>query len=836
MQRMLVLDGNSLLYRAFFALPGLTGPGGEPTGALTGFLNMLSRLVRENAPSHVAVAFDAHGPTFRHESYPEYKAGRQPTPDDLRAQFDTLRGLLPALGIAMLEQCGFEADDYLGCIARACDARGIECCVVTGDRDALQLISAHTKVLLAKNMGQMMAYTPEVFAAEYGIPHTSFVDAKALMGDSSDNIPGIPGIGPKTALKWLAEYTTLENLLAHAAAIPGKAGERLRAGADDAYRWRDIATIKCDIELPDFDDFAFAGFCAAGLVQVRQLGMVTAAAKLLPVAQGGPAEPEPEQEQAEQVDSLDALAAAMSGKRWAVWREGDELSACDGQRHVSLRLEQSAQLSLLGPRSDPAESLFDIAPDVHFLLWDVAQWARLPAGYDDVALMAYVADANTPMAHPAQALAQHATAPAARGLWQAYDRLQALLTRREALTLYTDTELPCAALLRRLHEVGIGLDAEQLAAYGRELATRIEQLRGQVIAACGCEFNLGSPKQLGEVLFDKLQLPAAKKTKSGWSTDAAVLEGLIDLHPCIAPLLEWRKLTKLYGTYIEGLRAALAPDGRVHTTFLQLQTATGRLSSADPNLQNIPVRTPEGALIRRAFVPKPGYTFVAGDYSQIELRILAHVSGDEAFCRAFVDGQDIHRATAAEVFAAPLDEVTPAQRSAAKAVNFGIVYGISDFGLARQLGIARGEAGEIITRYRDRYPGIRAFMQAAPEQAVADGGARTLFGRFRTIPELNSSQHNVREFGKRAAINTPIQGAAADIIKLAMVAVDRELGQHYPNAAMLLQVHDELLLEVPQDQAQGVAEMLKSVMENVAQLNVPLVVDVHCADNWGALK
>jgi len=848
MSKMVVLDGNSLLYRAYFALPPFTASNGAPTGALVGFFNMLGRILSEYAPTHLLVAFDAHGPTFRHEFYADYKAGRPETPADLRVQFDLLKQGLDAMGIARIQQDGVEADDFLGCAGALCCAADMPCFLVTGDRDALQLVSDCVHVVLTRRgMSETSVYTPAVLMEEYGLTPAGMIDLKSLMGDASDRIPGVPGVGEKTALRLLTEYRTLDSLYENLDKISGKLGPKLKENRELCFLSRRLAIIRTDFDMPSLSSFAFAGFQSQGITWARGLDMNSLIPKLKPVL-GQPA-PERSEEKPVDTDLSGLLKAMQKAERLAFYHDQTHAEAYDGKSwlRAPLDIQPAAQLSLFDAVTTAPPWAAQLAPlwQKPLIVWQCsrlfAQCTQadlpLPANLSDVALAAYVVDTSANFANPEGILTAHAQNDGAKGLWQAWDALSRILKEKDSYSLYAETELPTAYVLWRMHQTGICVDVEVLKTLGRQLDADIARDTALIYQQTGVDgFNIASPKQLGQVLFETLGLPTGKKTKGGYSTDVSVLEGLLDQHPCIETILRLRQNSKLRSTYIEGLQAT-CKNGRIHTTFEQTQTATGRLSSVEPNLQNIPVRTPEGAAVRRAFVPRaPDWRLISADYSQIELRILAHYTKDPGFMAAFLQGQDIHRGTAAAVERIPPEEVTPAQRSAAKAVNFGIVYGISDFGLARQLGISRKEAAIFIEKYFDQYPNIKAWMAQNGVQAMAEGGACTLHGRRRTITELASPLHHVKQFGLRAALNTPIQGTAADIIKMAMVAVHDAFVQEGLRAQLLLQVHDELIVDAPLEEINRVCEILTQRMQNVVQLSVPLLADVHVATNWAEAK
>ncbi|MBQ1945663.1 MAG: DNA polymerase I [Clostridia bacterium] len=839
----LIVDGNSLMHRAFHALP-LMDYNGVYTNAVHGFLNMLLRCIRERAPRYCAVAFDEHAPTFRHTEYAEYKAGRMKTPDELRGQFDIIKEVLSAMGFGVLSLTGYEADDILGTLSSQCAARDLSALLLTGDRDALQLVSDDVTLLLTrKGISDIEECTPERVKELWGVTPAQITDLKGLMGDSSDNIPGIPGVGEKTAVKLLAEYETLENVLAHGDEIKGKLGEKVRGNADSARFSKWLATIRRDAPIDVHYDECDANHPEKGVGVLYKYGLNSLAQRL-----GGEktAEVVTEEKAREFADwqeiTAEAVPALIKGqKEIAAYMSEDTLSVAAGSGRMKAQLGgQVALFDLPGMNDgDPVAACRDIWNDkvithdgkrlLHTLK---EQGHHLPEIVFDTMLAAYVLNPQEKSYH----LSTFADADAS-GVLSLYEKQRAEMEAAKVTELYEKIELPLLRVLYDMEETGFPVDIAVLREIGDTLTKRENELREQIYALCNVgEFNVNSPKQLGEVLFEKLGLPAGRKTSKGYSTDAETLEKLRDKHPAIECILEYRQVAKLNGTYIDALIRKTESDGRIHTFFDQTGTATGRISSAEPNLQNIPVRTPMGREIRRAFVASPGCVLVDADYSQIELRILAHFSGDAAMVDAFRKGQDIHTRTAAEVAGIAMEEVTPTLRANAKAVNFGLVYGISDFGLARNTGMSRKEAADFIEKYFATYPGVKGFMSRAVAEGYDTGEARTVFGRVRKLPELKASNANVRNFGERAAMNTPVQGTAADIIKLAMVRVHQALKDGGFKAKLILQVHDELIIEAPENEAEQVAKLLKDCMESVIELNVPLVAEVKTGRSWYETK
>ena len=838
-----MIDGNSLMHRAFHALPPLQNEDGLFTNAVFGFLSMLLKVIETELPEYVAVAFDLHGPTFRHADYSEYKAGRKPTAPELRPQFDLVRECLTAMGIRQLTCPSFEADDILGTIARRCEEAGIPALLVTGDRDSMQLVSESSHVLYTKRgVSDVVRYTPEKVLEDFGVTPQQIPDLKGLMGDASDNIPGVPGIGEKTAIKLLAAYGTLENAFAHADTdLKGKQREKMLDGQASGLMSKKIATITRFVPIDDvaLEDCRL-GDMSGAMEIFEKLELKSLMTRLSRFAKEAPAP----KEDAPAI-SFGELQTLLSAEEIAAFISvldhdakialmmldtGFSLAAPGMQAHISF-----AQ-GLLGDGMDPVDAARALSPlfsgartlilfGGKRLMTELASWGvSLSAAFEDVQLLCYLL---APQSGKYEA-PEHAAA-----LYELFLRQMEQVGAQGMAALYRDIELPLLHTLYAMEREGFLVDRDELARLGAQYNQQIAQLREEIYALCDCEpFNLNSTQQLGDVLFGRLGLPAKKKTQRGYSTDADTLQELAPLHPVIDKILLYRQISKLNSTYIDGLLRLTGRDGRIHSWFDQTIAATGRISSSEPNLQNIPVRTAMGREIRRAFIAAPGHVLVDADYSQIELRLLAHLSGDDAMCEAFTLGQDIHTRTAAEVFDVPLSEVTSEMRSSAKAVNFGIVYGISDFGLASNLHISRKEAAAFIDRYFARYPAIRQFMDACVAQGKAEGYSVTLYGRRRPLPELSSSNYNRRQFGERAAMNTPVQGAAADIIKIAMNKVREELEREGLRAKLILQVHDELIVEAPVEEEAQVCQLLRRCMEGAAQLRVPLIADVKAGHSW----
>lgn len=840
-----IIDGNSLMHRAFHALPPLSNADGVYTNAVFGFLSMLFKVVGDEQPRYLAVAFDLHGPTFRHKDYSEYKAGRKPTAPELRPQFDLVRECLEKMGVKILTCPTFEADDILGTFARRCEEAGIPALLVTGDRDSMQLVTETSNVLYTRRgVSDVVRYTPEKVLEDFGVTPAQIPDLKGLMGDASDNIPGIPGIGEKTAIKLLSAYGTLENALDHVEAdLKGKQREKMIDGRMSGLMSKKIATITRYVPLDDVTlEDCRLGDMRGVLPLFEQLGLKTLTVRLLQLSglraeENAPAAPQiawqDERQLLSEAEISTFISALPTDARTALLmrEDGVSLAAANGAQ----ALIPFAQ-GLLGGGLDPLCAAKALAPLLTgarpLILWNAkrlktefASWGLpVTAVFDDDQIMQYLlAPQNGKYEAPENAAA----------LLQQTLSDEHALDEQEMTKLYREIELPLLSTLYDMERDGFLVDCDELNRLGAQYDQQIAELKDEIFSLCGvAPFNLNSPQQLGSVLFDTLGLPAKKKTARGYSTDAETLNELAELHPAVDKILLYRQVAKLKSTYIDGLLRLTGRDGRIHTWFDQTIAATGRISSSEPNLQNIPVRTPMGREIRRAFIAPAGSVLVDADYSQIELRLLAHLSGDEAMCEAFTLGQDIHARTAAEVYGVPLDEVTPQMRSSAKAVNFGIVYGISDFGLASNLHISRKEAAEFISRYFARYPAIHRFMDACVSQGKAEGYSVTMYGRRRPLPELSSPNYNRRQFGERAAMNTPVQGAAADIIKIAMNAVHDELKASGLTAKLILQVHDELIVEAPEEEREQVETLLRRCMENAASLRVPLIADVHSGRSW----
>ncbi|MBO5130072.1 MAG: DNA polymerase I [Oscillospiraceae bacterium] len=842
--KLMILDGNSVINRAYFGVKPLTTREGLYTHAIFGFLNILERMEKEEQPDAVCVAFDLHGPTFRHLKYDGYKATRHGMPEELAMQMPLMKDVLRAMNIPIYECQGWEADDVIGTVGRICSNNGWECVVVTGDRDSLQLIddNVHIKLVITKG-GQTNAtlYTEEKFKEEYGFEPRRLIDLKALMGDSSDNIPGVAGVGPKTATDLLTKFGTLDGVYENLEdkSIRPKLREKLEAGKENAYLSYELATIVPEAPI-DFEprDAIVMPYNRPALYDLFQkLEFVRLIDKY------GLRGAEMEKPKAEiKIAALPRCdEMPEEGLSCAVYIAEDGTLGVAWEKGVCTMTPMEVQMAcncLLGRMNC-------ICHDMKSTMHRMDELGLCHSNFSfDTALAAY--DLNPSQSdYPVSKLAttflgttvdDGDAAACAEALWHLRPVLTGELEKQGMTRLYNEIELPLCDVLYRMEREGIDIDRAQLEQFGTMLSERIDECEKLIYSYSDGPFNINSTKQLGELLFVKLELPPVKKTKTGFSTNADVLEKLKNKHPIIPAIMDYRMLTKLKSTYADGLLKEIREDGRIHTTFQNLVTATGRLSSTEPNLQNIPVRTDLGAEIRKMFIPKDGHVLVDADYSQIELRVLAHIAEDENMCNAFRGGMDIHTVTASQVFGVAPEEVTSLQRRHAKAVNFGIVYGISEFSLSEDIGVSRYEAKAYIENYLTNYRGVRSFMKNVVAEARERGYTETMFGRRRYIPELKSSNFNIRSGAERMTLNTPIQGTAADLIKLAMIRVDKALRENYPEAKLLLQVHDELIVECPEEIAADVADLVSREMENVAQLKVPLTAEAKIGKSWYEAK
>lgn len=911
-KKLLLIDGHSILNRAFFGLPDLTNAAGVHTNAVYGFLNIMFKIIDTEKPEYLTVAFDEHAPTFRHKMYDAYKGTRKPMAEELRQQVPMMKQLLAAMGITVISKEGLEADDLLGTMARMAEAEGLEVTIVSGDRDLLQLATEHTKISIPKTKKtgtEIENYYAADVQERYLVTPTEFIDVKALMGDTADNIPGVPGIGEKTATAIIAQYHSIEEAHAHAEELrPPRAAKNIVEFYEQAVLSKELATIEvhADIEyalssavldnvytpeayalckewefknlLSRFqietpkneveDAFAFAKDADAFSAFVKKacetsytdIGVYVAWRQKSASewseqvsAQNAPegqlslfAEPAPTEQSC---GEYEIYGVALSDGMSSIWLPTEDIAfvtqqlqafAAHKKRLVCMTVKEL--IKIFSPdaknRFFDYENVYDAAVAEYliqplknqYVAEDLASeyLGMSVPGYAEIFGKKTLLQAMEEMPQEMCAFACYEAYICSKVAQMQCDTLQ----EKQMDTLYREIELPLIFTLADMELQGIAIDASALSEYGQRLAERLTALEQKIYEEAGEEFNINSPKQLGIILFEKMEMPGAKKTKTGYSTAADVLEALAPDYPIVADILEYRQLAKLKSTYAEGLAHCIAPDGRIHSSFQQTVTATGRISSTEPNLQNIPIRMELGKMIRKVFHPKDGYVFVDADYSQIELRVLSHMSEDENLIQAFQQGQDIHRSTASLVFHTPFDEVTELQRRNAKAVNFGIVYGISAFGLSRDLGISKKEAGKYIDDYFLAYPRMKSFLDGLIAQGKEAGAVKTMYGRIRPIPELSSSNFMQRQFGERIAMNSPIQGTAADIIKIAMVHVHDRLQKEGLQSSLLLQVHDELLIEAKQEEVEQVEQILQEEMEHAATLAVPLTIDMHTGYTW----
>ena len=841
-EKIVLIDGHSIINRAFYGVPDLTNAEGLHTNGIYGFLNIMFRILDEEKPEYLAVAFDLKAPTFRHQMYEAYKGTRKGMPEELREQVPVLKELLQAMGIPLLTMEGYEADDLLGTIAKKSEARGLDAVVVSGDRDLLQIATDKIMIRMPKTKKgttEIENYHTQDVMNTYQVTPLQIIELKALMGDSSDNIPGVPGIGEKTATNLIVAYGDIENAYAHVEEIkPNRAKEALRAHYDMAVMSKKLATI-C-VEAPVEFDWEQARMTNLYTPEAYEWCRKLNFKKLLDRFEKTEEllEKEPEvvritdfgeaEEIFQRAETCERIAFELcrqkdeTGLSFALSESECYYIEAEGfltEEYLLSRLEQVVEKVPLCAASDVKKILKYIEPKNRKSLFDIE-------------IAAY-------LVNPLMSSYTHedmGKSYAALTTWKKVPELLEKLEETGMRKLFDEIEMPLVFTLYDMETAGIRVNGEELKAYGEALVGRIEELEQQIHEAAGEKFNINSPKQLGVILFEKLGMPGGKKTKTGYSTSAEVLDKLAPEYPVVKDILEYRQLTKLKSTYADGLAGCIAADGRIHSNFNQTITATGRISSTEPNLQNIPVRMEQGRLIRKVFIPAEGCVFVDADYSQIELRVLAHMSGDEKLIEAYRQAEDIHRITASQVFHVPFEEVTSLQRRNAKAVNFGIVYGISAFGLSQDLNISTKEAREYIEKYYATYPGIKGFLEGLVNSAKEQGYVSTMFGRRRPIPELRSSNFMQRSFGERVAMNSPIQGTAADIIKIAMVRVHDRLQEEGLRSRLILQVHDELLIEAYEDEVERVEQILEEEMQQAAALDVPLEIDMHRGENWYEAK
>ena len=882
-KKLVLIDGHSILNRAFYGIPDLTNAEGLHTNAVYGFLNILFKILEEEKPDYLTVAFDVHAPTFRHKMYDAYKGTRKPMAAELREQVPLMKEMLQAMGVKIIEKEGYEADDILGTIAKRSEREGLEVSVVSGDRDLLQLATEHIKIRIPKTKRtgtEIEDYYAADVVERYQVTPLQFIDVKALMGDTADNIPGVPGIGEKTATNLIVAYGSIEEAYAHVEEIkPNRAKENLKEHYDMAEMSKTLATIEINADIDYKLEEAALGnlFTEEAYLLCKRLEFKNMLSRFDVSA------PQNEAEQyfrkiTELSEAEAFLVEAKKEKELGFFLVEEKgkllgLSLSFGEKNtVFLAVEGflteeyliSALQQLL--HAGICGITFSLKPQLRYLAAGEKTSEELAKGFFDAEIAAYLLN-PLKNAYSYEDLAKDYLGlmiPSRADLLGKMSLEQAMEEQPEAFLkivcfvsyisyaaktaleqelistgmekLFTEIEMPLLFTLADMEREGIRADKSALKEYGEKLSVRIAELEKQIYEGAGEEFNINSPKQLGVILFEKLKMPYGKKTKTGYSTAADVLDKLAPEYPLVADILEYRQLAKLKSTYADGLVDYIMEDGRIHSTFNQTVTATGRISSTEPNLQNIPIRMELGRLIRKVFLPKEGYIFADADYSQIELRVLAHMSGDEMLIEAYREAQDIHRMTASQVFHVPFDEVTDLQRRNAKAVNFGIVYGISSFGLSQDLSITRKEAAAYIERYFETYPGIKAFLDGLVEGAKKDGYVSSMFGRRRPVPELSSSNFMQRSFGERVAMNAPIQGTAADIIKIAMNRVHDRLLKEGLKSRLLLQVHDELLVETAEGEVDAVKRILEEEMHHAADLKVALEIDMHTGKNWYEAK
>lgn len=862
MKKLLILDSNSILNRAFYGVRYLSARDGTPTNAIYGFLNILLKLIKEQEPDYICAAFDVKAPTFRHKQYEGYKAQRKPMPEGLAAQMPLAKDVLRAMDITILEKEGYEADDIIGTVARLCEESEISCFIATGDKDDLQLASDKTKVILTvtkSGYNETIIYDDKAVKEKYHVTPTEFIDVKALMGDPSDNIPGVKGVGEKTAMSLIEKHHSIEYIYENIDGIGLKGAmlQKMKDGREMAFMSKELATINRNTPIEfNAEECVFDGFENNGeLYEILKRLELNSIIKKLDLSGGDNVK--------ENEDIFKDFSYQVGDKNMI---SGDKVNVVidfDGDNISSVAVGVGNNAVVLNEQDDIKELLED--DSIAKVMFDVKEAIVKLNGRidiknisDDTAIAAYLVDPakneytieklaseyfgtviEKPEVKQLSLLDDVETdrseylAKCAVALGVLNERIGDKIKENGQEKLYQEVELPLVTVLAHLEINGFLVDDNQLKEFADKLGEKIDALTNEIYMLAGEEFNINSPKQLGVILFEKLELKPVKKTKTGYATNADVLEKLRDKHPIVNFIMEYRQLAKLKSTYCDGLTAVVNPNThRIHSVFTQTVTVTGRLSSTEPNLQNIPTRTELGREIRKMFVAKDGYVLVDADYSQIELRVLAHIANDETMINAFRNNEDIHAVTASQVLGIPLEDVTKEQRSSAKAVNFGIVYGIGEFSLAQDLHISVKEAKAYIESYLEKYHGVRNYMESIKEQAKKDGYVKTMLNRIRYIPELKSPNYNIRQFGERVALNTPIQGTAADIIKLAMVRVDNRLINEGLKSKLILQVHDELIVEAHKDEVDKVKQILSEEMQNAMKLNVPLKVDMSTGHSW----
>lgn len=855
--KLLCIDGNSIFNRAFYGIKLLTTKDGTFTNAIYGFLNILIKMEQETEPDSVAIAFDLSGPTFRHEKYDKYKANRTGMPKEMRPQMPLLKELLGYLGYNIVEKQGYEADDILGTFAKHLSENKQECIIATGDRDSLQLINPYTTVRLATTKGGTASAQPigeKEFFDQYGITPAQHIDVKALMGDSSDNIPGVKGIGEKTALTLIQKFKDLDGVyenLEDSSVVKPAMKKKLEQDKDNAYMSKDLATIFCDVPI-DFDPEHYKKgevdrANAANMLNRLEMFSISERLNLnadIAETQGEYTTPATEIKVVENPETIDYTPNSVC---YLLMHPSGEITLSFDDKTLYYFKDYSEAKELLRKISQNTKLIvFDSKELYHLAFYDA--FPDFSVAFD-VSLAAYLDNPSSSDYTLEKLILQYPafTKVTAEKKYQTQandhfnfvcvaDTLKDIMEEKDFHDLYYEIELPLAKVLEDMEYQGIDIDKEGVIEFGDTLKAELTKLTDSIYTLAGEEFNINSPKQLGVILFERLELPVVKKTKTGYSTNAEVLEFLRDKHPIVEQILQYRTYSKLNSTYVEGLLKVIGDDGRIHSTFNQTETRTGRISSTEPNMQNIPVRTELGSQMRKFFVAKEGYTFVDADYSQIELRVLAHLADDKTMLQAFENGKDIHADTAAQVFDMPPNMVTPLMRSRAKAVNFGIVYGIGAFSLSKDIGVSVKEAEAYIQSYFETYPNVKAYMDNSVQFGKDNGYVVTMFGRRRYLPELESSNRNIQAFGKRVAMNMPIQGTAADIIKIAMIKVYDRLKDEKLKAKLILQVHDELIVECKEEISDQVALIVKEEMEQAANLKVKLEVDANVGDNWYKAK
>ena len=873
---LIIIDGNSIINRAFYALPDMSNSDGLKTNAIFGFVRMMFKIIEDYQPTHMSVAFDKKSPTFRHKQYADYKAGRKKMPDELGQQLEPLKELLDKFNINRLELAGYEADDIIGTVAKLGEENNFKVYIVTGDKDAIQLASHKTTTLITKKgVGEVEEYNYDSVVERYEMTPTQFIDLKGLMGDKSDNIPGVPGVGEKTGIKLLKQYSTIENLIEHTDELKGSIKKKIEENKELALMSKELATIITNVPLDiKLEDLEYGDYNKDDVIEkFKEFGFTSLISKLLEMDGGETSIKEEVNLKVQHLDNVeDFIEKAKENKKViidVIGREGNILDkkvinvflSLDGEEIYYINEDELSKIESLLSDSEIKKHGYDLKEDYILLKpYEI----ELNAMDFDITIAEYLIDSKSSTSYECSAIAMKYltrkikskedllgkgakakkfdeidfdelsayTADIINTIACVYPKMEEKLKETEMDGLFYHVEMPLVEVLGSMEYIGMKVDKDQLNELKEKFTTIINELENEIFELAGEPFNINSPKQLGVILFEKMNMPYKKKTKSGYSTAADVLDKLAPEYPFVKKILEYRQLAKLKSTYADGLAAYISEDGRIHGKFNQTITATGRISSTEPNLQNIPIRMELGRQIRKVFIPKEGCVFLDADYSQIELRIMAHMSKDEKLIEAYNMAEDIHRITASQVFGVPFDEVTDLQRRNAKAVNFGIIYGISSFGLSQDLSISRKEASDYIEQYFKTYPKIKGYIDSMVEDAKKTGYSLTMFNRRRPIPELKSSNFMQRSFGERVAMNAPIQGTAADIIKLAMIRVYDALKKGGYKSKLLLQIHDELLVETYPDEIEDVKKIIEDGMKNAVKLSVPLEIDMKQGNNW----